>query len=467
MTRIEPTDDKLISLKNDTQALSHFLQNENNKNISRLLEKFGRLNNNNSKEPLLYILKNNKTESIRVLAIKNLAKLSDISLLDVFVQTARNDQSTEVRKEAVSAIGRLRNEKTINILKSFLQDHDPKIILQAIRGLMVFAKKNNIKDSLKPLSQHSNEIIKEVIEKIIKSNVVEKKIIQDHDKVYHFLKNKIVLGDVQKILLNIPDDSIHLTFTSPPYYNARDYSIYTSYQDYLNFLEKVFKEVHRITKHGRFFVLNTSPIIMPRVSRAHSSKRYPIPYDIHPLLVKMGWEFIDDIVWLKPEASVKNRNAGFLQHRKPLGYKPNAITEMLMVYRKKTDKLIDWNMRQYNDEKTTKSKILDDYETSNVWNIDPTFDKVHSAVFPIKLCKKVIQYYSFIDDVIFDPFAGSGTLGRAAAMLDRYFFLTEKEPKYFQSIKDHFTKITPSSKTNPQFLKQNDFVNLIKNHNEN
>jgi len=48
----------------------------------------------------------------------------------------------------------------------------------------------------------------------------------------------------------------------------------------------------------------------------------------------MGWEFIDDIVWVKPEASVKNRNAGFLQHRKPLGYKPNAVSEMLMVYRK-------------------------------------------------------------------------------------------------------------------------------------
>jgi len=100
-------------------------------------------------------------------------------------------------------------------------------------------------------------------------------------------------------------------------------------------LENVFKEVHRVTKEGRFFVLNTSPIIIPRISRAHASKRYPIPYDIHPLLVKMGWEFIDDIIWVKPEASVKNRNAGFLQHRKPLGYKPNAVSEMLMVYRKK------------------------------------------------------------------------------------------------------------------------------------
>ena len=71
----------------------------------------------------------------------------------------------------------------------------------------------------------------------------------------------------------------------------------------------------------------------------------------------MGWEFIDDIVWVKPEASVKNRNAGFLQHRKPLGYKPNAISEMIMVYRKKTDKLIDWNISQYNWDKVKKVKL--------------------------------------------------------------------------------------------------------------
>jgi len=144
----------------------------------------------------------------------------------------------------------------------------------------------------------------------------------------------VVHGDVQEVLKYVPDESVHLTFTSPPYYNARDYSIYQSYEEYLNFW-KCFKEVHRVTKEGRFFVLNTSPIIIPRISRAHASKRYPIPYDIHPLLVKMGWEFIDDIIWVKPEASVKNRNAGFLQHRKPLGYKPNAVSEMLMVYRKK------------------------------------------------------------------------------------------------------------------------------------
>jgi len=62
--------------------------------------------------------------------------------------------------------------------------------------------------------------------------------------------------------------------------------------------------------------------------------------------------------------------------------------------------------------------VFEEYETTNVWYIDPTFDKVHSAVFPIELCNRIIKFYSFVGDLILDPFAGSGTLGRAAINLN-------------------------------------------------
>ena len=426
---------KIDALKNDTSVLSSFFGNKNDSSIVYVLENLGRLKNGHSKEPLLELLKN-KNENIRLLAIKNLAKMGDISLLEIFVNFAKQDESTEVRRESVSAIGRLRNEKAIPILIKLLSDKDPKVVMQAIRGLLIFSKNNLVKKELKKLIDHPNELIKEVIEKEINGVSYSSNSKEKHDEFPNYLKNTIVQGNVVETLSHVPNESVHLTFTSPPYYNARDYSIYQSYEEYLNFLEKVFKEVHRVTKEGRFFVLNTSPIIIPRISRAHSSKRYPIPYDIHPILVKMGWEFIDDIVWVKPEASVKNRNAGFLQHRKPLGYKPNAVSEMIMVYRKKTDKLIDWNIGQYNWDKIKKSKVADKYETTNIWHIGPTFDKVHSAVFPIELCNRVIKYYSFVDDLIFDPFAGSGTLGLAAVNLNRHFFLAEKEPKYVNRMKE-------------------------------
>ena len=148
----------------------------------------------------------------------------------------------------------------------------------------------------------------------------------------------------------------------------------------------------------------------------------------------MGWEFIDDIVWVKPEPSAKNRVAGFEQHRRPLAYKPNCISECVMVYRKKSNKLIDWIYDQYPDDVIEESKVDDGYETSNVWNIAPSHDKTHSAIFPLELCDRVIKYYSFKGDLVLDPFAGSGSVGISAVNNQRSYFLIEKNDLYYKEI---------------------------------
>ena len=260
-----------------------------------------------------------------------------------------------------------------------LSDHDPKVILQAVRGLTYFKSDDKVRNELNKLKSHPNEIIQDVI-RIELSERKKSKNVPPHSESPDFLKNTVIEGDVRDILKKVDNESIHLTFTSPPYYNARDYSIYKSYEEYINFLTDVFAEVHRITKEGRFFILNTSPVIIPRVGRKYSSKRYAIPFDMHSRLTKIGWEFIDDIIWLKPEGSSKNRVGGFIQHRKPLAYKPNLVTEYLMVYRKKTDKLIDWNIKQYDKEIIEASKVLGDFSTSNVWEILPESDKPFSSI---------------------------------------------------------------------------------------
>ena len=368
---------------------------------------------------------------IRMLAVKNVGKLKDERFLEELTTFAVNEMDTHTRREAVSAIGRMRSEKAIPILSQFLRDTDPKVISQGLRGLLCFKGHPEAEEALATLRDHPNEMIREHFENCKTANA-QSNTQKSHSMSLDALKNVIVCADVREALELIPDESVHLTFTSPPYYNARDYTIFQSYSAYLDFLTSVFKETHRITKEGRFFVLNTSPVIVPRISRAHSSKRYAIPYDMHPRLTDMGWEFIDDIVWIKPEYAAKNRNGGFFQHRKPLCYKANSVTESVMVYRKKTDKLIDWNLRQYDDETIEASKVLDEYEKSNAWEINPTTDKGHPAVFPTELASRVIQFYSFKGDLIFDPFAGSGTVGRVAIDHDRYFLLCEKEPKYVE-----------------------------------
>ncbi len=444
-------------VKKEPEKIEYYIKNNNIGALIKFLDRLGKLSLKFDNQPLISLL-NHENERVRTLAVKNLAKISDIKLLETYVGLIKSDSSSIVRREAVSAIGRLRNNITKPILFKYLGDSDPEVVLQAIRGLLVFKDDLDVKNKLIKLENRPNEIIQEVIKKEFHNNSPNG-FDPNHTKSPDFMKNVVVHGDVRETLKSVPNESVHLTFTSPPYYNARDYSIYPSYKEYLEFLEEVFKEVYRITKEGRFFILNTSPIIIPRVGRQYSSKRYPIPYDIHPLLIKMGWEFIDDIVWEKPEASAKNRNAGFLQHRKPLGYKPNPCTECVMVYRKKTDKLLDWNIKQYEWRVVEESKINGDFESSNIWKIDPTFDKTHSAVFPLELCNKIIKFYSFKGDLVFDPFGGSGTFGKSATNLNRFFFLTEKEKKYFDRIKENMSqiKIFSDNKFMPRFLSVDKF----------
>lgn len=81
------------------------------------------------------------------------------------------------------------------------------------------------------------------------------------------------------------------------------------------------------------------------------------------------------------------------------------------------------------------SRIDDGYEMTNVWKIHPAHSKKHPAVFPAELAEKVIRYYSFVRDVILDPFAGVGTVGEAAARLDRRFVLFEISKDYMNEIK--------------------------------
>jgi DNA modification methylase len=373
-----------------------------------------------------------------------------------------NYQDSMVRREAVSSIGRMRVRQAQPYLIKLLADMDPKIVLQAVRGLLVFRDDTSVRGELYLLMNHPNEIVQSVIRKEFKRSEDTIKEIKKPSCVLspHFMHNVVVNGDVREVLKYVPDESIHLTFTSPPYYNARDYSVYESYRAYLDFLIDVFDQVHRITKEGRFLIVNTSPVILPRVSRAHASKRYPIPFDLHARLVKSGWEFIDDIVWLKPESSIKNRNAGFLQHRKPLAYKPNAVTEYLMVYRKETDKLLDWNMHQYTWSVIEESKVMGRYESTNIWRIDPTFDKVHSAVFPLELCNRVIKFYSYKGDLVFDPFGGSGTFGKAARNLGRFFFLTELEVQYIERMKQDLKENDIFTTTETRFLTLEEFKQL-------
>jgi DNA modification methylase len=258
------------------------------------------------------------------------------------------------------------------------------------------------------------------------------------------LRNTIILGDSESMLLELPAGSVDLVFTSPPYYNARpEYTDYITYEEYLLKLKKIIQNCHHVLSEGRFFVMNVSPVLVRRANRSEASKRIAVPFDVHQLFVSEGFDFIDDIIWVKPEGAgwATGRGRRFAADRNPLQYKSVPVTEYVLVYRKKTDKLIDWSIKAHPQRDLVKeSRIPDDYERTNIWKIKPAHDKRHPAVFPLELAQKVISYYSFKNDVVLDPFAGIGTTAIAAIKLKRRFVMIEENPEYVKYMKNDIKK---------------------------
>ena len=299
-------------------------------------------------------------------------------------------------------------------------------------------------DAITTLIDFSKTTAKEILENRLLGRAVDSP--KRTDKLdtpkLSMLRNTIGLGDSEDLLLELPAESVDLIFTSPPYYNAKpEYAEYLSYEEYLLKMKKIIHNCARVLNEGRFFVINVSPVLIRRASRSEASKRIAVPFDFHRLFMEEGFEFVDDIIWVKPEGAgwATGRGRRFAADRNPLQYKPVPVTEYILVYRKKTNRLIDWLIRKHPDQDAVAdSKIEDGYEVSNIWKITPAHCKEHPAIFPSELAEKVINYYSFKNDVVLDPFGGMGTTAKAAVKLGRRFVTFEIEQQYIEHIKKTF-----------------------------
>ena len=291
----------------------------------------------------------------------------------------------------------------------------------------------------------SISILKERLDLIKrKENSKRKTKRKKRDNTYYVspLKHDLLINDdAAHALRELPANSADLIFTSPPYYNAKtEYSEFLTYDRYLAFIKKIVEEATRVLIPGKFFVIDSSPVLIPRIDRNHSSTRLAVPYDIHKIFMDLGYEFIDDIYWVKPEGAGWSAGRGrrFAADRHPMQYKAVPVTENIMVYRKKSDHLIDWFIKKNpHPEYVEESRIEDPYEVTNIWRINPAKDKRHPAIFPKELAERVIKYYSFKNDYVLDPFGGLATTAKAAIDLNRHFISIELEKKYFDdSLKD-------------------------------
>lgn len=361
-----------------------------------------------------------------VAQIKNLGLVRSAENLQILLKLYDEVTDIEVKREIVSSIGRQTDNK---IIFDFIRENVftcgfIELVYQMYRTCLYKGKTcaefEKLGDDIK--NYFDNEVLNKMREYFdYRQSHFGKKI-----RVIKYDKPILLRGNNVETLKKIDENSVQLIFTSPPYYNAKIYSNYHSYKDYLEDMYKTLEACYRVLEDGRFIIINVSPVISKRPGREFESIRYPIHFDFHNLLIRAGFYFIDEIQWIKPESSVKNRNGGYQQTHMPLSYKPNCINESIMVYRKSAPFLLDRNIAMYD-----KSLANDaDFESSNCWYIAPTSNKNHPAVFPKELCRRILKYYSFRGDVVLDPFAGSGTFGEVAIEMERTPILCEQNENY-------------------------------------
>lgn len=361
-----------------------------------------------------------------VAQIKNLGLVRSAENLQILLKLYDEVADIEVKREIVSSIGRQTDNK---IIFDFIRENVftcgfMELVYQMYRTCLYKGKTcaefEKLGDDIK--NYFDNEVLNKMREYFdYRQSHFGKKI-----RVIKYDKPILLRGNNVETLKKIDENSVQLIFTSPPYYNAKIYSNYHSYKDYLEDMYKTLEACYRVLEDGRFIIINVSPVISKRPGREFESIRYPIHFDFHNLLIRAGFYFIDEIQWIKPESSVKNRNGGYQQTHMPLSYKPNCINESIMVYRKSAPFLLDRNIAMYD-----KSLANDaDFESSNCWYIAPTSNKNHPAVFPKELCRRILKYYSFRGDVVLDPFAGSGTFGEVAIEMERTPILCEQNENY-------------------------------------
>lgn len=364
--------------------------------------------------------------------IKSLGKEKSEANFDLLLTIFEENIPIDIKREVVSSIGRQNDfDRILEFLKKeAFNDHPMELVYQMFRTCLYKREKDERFRKLGEdiLKYYDNEVLYKMAE--------YKK--EGRKKAQTWVRGVIkrpllLIGDTEFTLSQLPEKCVQLMFTSPPYYNAKEYSDYHSYKDYLNKMMKIFQSCYRVLEDGRFLIVNVSPVISKRPGREFESIRYPIHYDFHRILEEAGFYFVDEIQWIKPEPSVPNRNGGYMQTRKPLSYKPNCITESIMIYRKKCSFLLDVNIASYTEYNKYEDEEID---TSNCWYIAPTSDKNHPAVFPEELCRRILKYYSFEGDTVLDPFAGSGTFGRVALKMKRIPIMCEISEEYAKIINE-------------------------------
>ena len=220
-----------------------------------------------------------------------------------------------------------------------------------------------------------------------------------------------------ELMDELVDNCISLTITSPPYNIGKDSDEDLTDDEYWKMITKVFEEVYRVTESGGRLVVNV----------ANLGRKPYIPFSkfFIEIITEIGFLMRGEIIWQKSKGANANFAWGsWLSASNPV---IRDIHEYCLIFSKDS-------MKNSSKGKSTIEKEEFMESTLSIWNISPAKAKKigHPAPFPVELVKKFINLYSFKNNLILDPFMGSGSTAIASRMLDRDYIGYEINPEYVE-----------------------------------